>query len=400
MVYQRNIVPIINHFNHQRHPIILEQKYHKMSESAFSFFRGTAHLFYQDLAATSLFSQSPSTWICGDLHLENFGTYKGDDRQIYFGINDFDEGSLAPCTWDVSRLVTSIFVAADSLQIDPGTAHELAESYLAKYTSCLRSGQMRAIYRDNSQGMVADLLADIQGRDRSEWLDERTKLDGNVRSLKIDGKKLVAIDPQQRYQGIEAIAKWAKNQTKPEFFNAIDVGYRVAGTSSLGLDRYLFLVEGNGSPDRNYLLDLKEQPLAAIHPYLRRSQPEWQNQATRVMTIQNLVQIAPPALMGAIEWNAKSYLLRELQPTQDKIDLMKTEGKPNKLGKILDTMAIVTAAAHLHGSGKKGADPAQSLMDFADHPDWHQDILTTAANYAKQVQLDYQSFCDAMIPKQ
>jgi uncharacterized protein (DUF2252 family) len=388
---QRNVEQIIRDFNSQRNPENLNYKYQKMSQDAFSFFRGTCHLFYSDLIEQISTLSSPKVWICGDLHLENFGGYKGDDRQIYFGINDFDEGTLAPCSWDLLRLVTSIFVAADSLKIDESIAIDLSISLLSNYTNYLKSGQVRAIHRHNSQGMVEDLLADLEERQRSDWLDDRTELNNNLRSLKIIEGKVKPIDNLTRQTTIAVVENWAKNRLQPDFFKVIDVANRIAGNSSLGLDRYLLLVEGNGSPDRNYLLDLKEQPTSVLQPYLS-SQPTWQNEATRVTTIQNFFQIAPPALMDAIAFNGKSYVLRELQPTQDKIDLSLTEGKPNKLAKIIDTIAIVTAAAHLHGSGKKGADTAQSLMDFANNSDWHQPILTIAKNYVQQVHIDYQNW--------
>ncbi|NJK53097.1 MAG: DUF2252 family protein, partial [Leptolyngbyaceae cyanobacterium SU_3_3] len=68
--------------------------------NAFVFLRGSCHLFYEDLPTDSRLDAAPHTWICGDLHLQNFGSYKGDDRLVYFDINDFDEAALAPCTWD------------------------------------------------------------------------------------------------------------------------------------------------------------------------------------------------------------------------------------------------------------------------------------------------------------
>ncbi|MFM6271696.1 MAG: DUF2252 family protein, partial [Dolichospermum sp.] len=73
----------------------------------FYFFRGTCHLFYEDLSENSGMNLAPLTWICGDLHLENFGSYKGNNRLVYFDINDFDEAVIAPCTWEIVRFITS-----------------------------------------------------------------------------------------------------------------------------------------------------------------------------------------------------------------------------------------------------------------------------------------------------
>ncbi len=91
-----------------------------MTENAFRFFRGTCHLFYEDLAAANGFPRCPlGGWICGDLHLENFGSFRSGNDQVYFDLNDFDEAALAPMTWEAVRLVTSIFIGFESLGIEP-----------------------------------------------------------------------------------------------------------------------------------------------------------------------------------------------------------------------------------------------------------------------------------------
>ena len=73
---------------------MLPMKYEAMAENAFRFYRGTCHLFYEDLVVADPLPFSPQVWICGDLHLENFGSYKGDNKLLYFDLNDFDEGLL------------------------------------------------------------------------------------------------------------------------------------------------------------------------------------------------------------------------------------------------------------------------------------------------------------------
>ena len=101
-------------FNENRLPEYTAMKYQLMAENAFRFFRGTCHLFYEDLGQAQALTGSPLSWICGDLHLENFGTYKGDNRLVYFDVNDFDEGVLAPALWEVVRMLTSIFTGCES----------------------------------------------------------------------------------------------------------------------------------------------------------------------------------------------------------------------------------------------------------------------------------------------
>jgi uncharacterized protein (DUF2252 family) len=392
---ERDVWQAIQAFDRGRDVNILALKYAKLRNSAFVFFRGTCHLFYQDLPQQFITTPVPKVWICGDLHLENFGTYKGEDRQIYFGINDFDEGALAPCTWDVLRLLTSIFLAADSLNVDSSGAKKLARTYLSHYVNTLKLGQSETIVETNADGIVQSLLAELQQRKRRDLLGKRTELIGKRRQLKFDRDKTLTIAPERVKLVNQAIDNWAKTQADPDFYEVLDVGFRIAGTGSLGLDRYLILVTGKGLPDRNYLLDFKQQTTSALQPYLA-AQPSWNNQAMRVMRVQELVQLAPPALMAAIEFDNSSYLLRELQPTQDKINLNPDEITPAQLEQLIVTMARVTASAHLHSSGKYGAASATDLVSFGYDLTWQQDILNYARNYARQVQLDYRSFCQTI----
>ena len=88
----------ITTYNYGRDPERLSRKYAAMRADVFAFLRGTCHLFYEDWPHISTLNDAPRTWICGDLHLENFGSYKGDNRLTYFDLNDFDEAILAPCT--------------------------------------------------------------------------------------------------------------------------------------------------------------------------------------------------------------------------------------------------------------------------------------------------------------
>ena len=91
-----NVIREIQAYNAGRDPERLALKYQKMRSSPFGFLRASCHLFYARLPKTELFKAAPLTWICGDLHLENFGSYKGNNRLSYFDLNDFDEAALAP----------------------------------------------------------------------------------------------------------------------------------------------------------------------------------------------------------------------------------------------------------------------------------------------------------------
>jgi uncharacterized protein (DUF2252 family) len=396
----RDVWQLIQAFNQQRNPELVQKKYSKLADDAFSFFRGTCHLFYHDLPIDLTVRTAPNVWICGDLHLENFGTYKGDDREIYFGINDFDESNLAPCTWDLARLSTSIFLAADNLELKKVVAIGLVQSYLTSYSNALATGEIAVAIDRDTGSAIGELIDSLRQRKRVDFLNKRTEIIKDRRHLKLEKDKTLKIDKQHREEIAQVIYEWAKTQPNPEFFEVLDVGFRLAGIGSLGLDRYLILVAGKGSPDRNYLLDFKQQPDSALQPYLTTPQPQWKNSATRVMRAQQMVQSSPPALLAAIpqrggyanEYNNSSYLLRELQPTADKLSLEANKRKLSHLEQSIDIMAQVTAAGHLRSNTKLGASSEKDLIAFGTNLDWQQQILIYAENYASQVRLDYQDF--------
>ena len=55
-------------------------------------------------------------WILGDMHLENVGAYQTDAKEVVFGLNDFDEATVAPLRHDVLRFSTSVLLAARAFE--------------------------------------------------------------------------------------------------------------------------------------------------------------------------------------------------------------------------------------------------------------------------------------------
>src|SRR6201996_9641555 len=145
-------------FNDGLLPEMVQLKYDAMSENAFRFFRGTCHLFYEDLAAAKPLPLSPLAWICGDLHLENFGSFRGENGLVYFGLNDFDEGLLAPAAYEVVRMVTSIFIAFDNLGFEPEKALKMAQLFVGTYSATLAKGKAISIDPRTARGVVCDFL--------------------------------------------------------------------------------------------------------------------------------------------------------------------------------------------------------------------------------------------------
>src|ERR1700754_2331135 len=145
-------------FNAGLLPEKVQLKYEAMAENVFRFFRGTCHLFYEDLAAAEPLPLSPLAWICGDLHLENYGSYKADNKLVYFDLNDFDESILAPALWEVARMTTSICIAFDELGIEPEKAANMAQLFVKTYAATLCKGKATSIEPRTAKGIVCDFL--------------------------------------------------------------------------------------------------------------------------------------------------------------------------------------------------------------------------------------------------
>ena len=391
----RNVVAQIRAFNQDRDPQLLKLKYQTMASNAFAFLRGSCHLFYQDIPADAAIDQMPPVWLCGDLHLQNFGSYRGDDRLVYFDINDFDESVLAPCSWDAARFLTSILVGAHTLGISNEEAQGLCKCFLESYTAALKTGKACTIHQETATGLVRELLKSLRKRDRKTFLTQRTELKSNQHKLKIIPGKTFPVTLEEREKITTLIDKWAASQPNPKFFKVLDVAHRIAGTGSLGLDRYVLLVEGNGSPYRNYLLDLKAARASSLYVHLQR-QPVWTSEADRITAIQHRFQESPPALLNSLKLDGKSYVLRELQPTDDRVDLTHWNGKIKRLEKIIQTMAETTAWGQLRSGGRQGSAIADDLIAFAeDANNWHNLLLDYSRAYATQIEADFIEFQEA-----
>jgi uncharacterized protein (DUF2252 family) len=392
----RFILDKIQNFNSDRTPERVRLKFERMSMDSFAFFRGTCHLFYEDWPAQSVLNSAPLVWVCGDLHMMNFGSYKGDNRLVYFDMNDFDEAVLAPCTWDLARFLTSVWLACRNMKLADLNASNMCQAYLRAYTAALSDGKARVVEAATAEGIVKELLDAVAARKRKDFVEKRTEKKDGQRHLILDGKHTAPVTLEERERVLRHITSWAERQVDPGFFKVLDVAHRIAGVGSLGVDRYLLLVEGKGSPDQNYLIDLKEEKSSSLHPYLRWPQPAWTNEAERVAALQHRVQGTSPALLAPLQIEDKPYLMHELQPDQDKVDLTQWEEKPHRLEKLMETMGKVTAWGQLRSSGRQGSSIADELISFAMAPDWHEELLNYAKQYASQAEADYQQWCSSL----
>ena len=118
----------------------LRLKHQRMAEAVFPFLRATFYRWMQIWPEIcSDLARAPEVLAVGDLHVENFGTWRDIEGRLVWGVNDFDEASVLPYTIDLVRLATSAILAIETghLTLRPKVA---CASMLQGYEDSLTQG--------------------------------------------------------------------------------------------------------------------------------------------------------------------------------------------------------------------------------------------------------------------
>ena len=113
----------------------LKHKHERMGEDAFAFLRATYFRWAKGIGSICPeLLAAPKTLCVGDLHVENFGTWRDIEGRWIWGVNDFDEAAEMPYVFDLVRLATSMRLAPDKTL----TGQQLAELILDGYRKGLK----------------------------------------------------------------------------------------------------------------------------------------------------------------------------------------------------------------------------------------------------------------------
>ncbi|HET6159069.1 MAG TPA: DUF2252 family protein [Dongiaceae bacterium] len=379
-------------FNRGRDPELLALKYRKMAATAFGYFRGTNHLFHADWPGAAWLERMPAVWLNGDLHIENFGTYRGDNRLVYFDIGDFDDGALGPLGRDLLRFMVGVHMAGDEMGFAARRASELNRIFLEAYRAALIDGKARWIERRTAGGVIGELLVKLERRTQADLLAKRTILRKGKRRLRTDTGKALALSADERARVVQFMKRFGEGRAYPRFFKVLDVAQRIAGVGALGLKRYVVLVEGDGGHDGAALIDLKTQSGSTLTPLLKQRQPRFGSEAARVVAIENRMQAVGPAFLTAARIAGRSFTLRELQPSADKLDLSTTQPDRGAFESVIASMGELTAWAQLRCAGRDGAAQVDGLMTFARNAGWPRPLIALAKDWAARIHADWQGF--------
>jgi len=384
-----NVSKKIIAYNKSRLPNMIPLKYKAMAENLFRFYRGTNHLFCEDIKTLQL-PASPIGWLSGDLHLENFGSFKSDNRLVYFDLNDFDEAILGPLSYELLRMTTSIFIAFETLQIEQKRALNMAQLFLKNYSKVLAKGKTNYIEPHTAKGIVCEFLTKASKRNLKSILKKRTEQKKH-RQLALSDPRHFKLPRSFKKELFEHITGWLKQDgDSPYNYKPIDAAFRLAGTGSIGLKRYVILLKSlNDTGEKYLLIDMKQSALPAWKICIHTKQPFWPSEAERIIKIQQRMQNRPPALLSATIFKGEPFVIQEMQPTEDSINLNLIKEEYRNMYQVIDDMAMLTASSHLRSSGQQGSCITDTLISFGLQENWQEIILQSSIKYAHQVKTDY-----------
>jgi uncharacterized protein (DUF2252 family) len=204
----------------------LRRKHAAMAEDLFSFLRATYFRWAQHwpVACRELVT-APQVLAVGDLHIENFGTWRDIEGRLVWGVNDLDEAWPLPYTNDLVRVAASALLAAKGGQLSVDRT-ECCEALLDGYSAALAEGGRPFVLAER-HGPLREMAVARLKDSEAFWA------------------KLDALRPMRT--SVPRGAKKALGQLLPEG-NVLPVRYvhRLAGLGSLGRQRIAAIAEWRG----------------------------------------------------------------------------------------------------------------------------------------------------------
>ena len=388
-------------FNQGRKPALLQLKLQKMRADPFTFFRGADHLFCRDWPELQPLDPGPDVLICGDLHLENFGANRTKEGDFRYDLNDFDEAVVAPCSFDVVRCTASIILASEQWRLKPSQATGMALAFLENYRDAVlkavSTGTVHEIVPHGGHGPIQEILGSTAIATQAQLLKAKTRRKGDGRLLiRRTGTELDV--SRKRFDRVTAALKLhGQRLGKPEAFKVHDVVFRIAGVGSLGVRRYLALVEGAGAPDGYQLLDIKEcGPSAAAACATDTLADIEGDEARRVVLSQTILQGHAAVGLDVLKVGRRSYRMREMIPIENRSSLDRFQHQPERLRRAIERAGRLTASSQLRGARfNPDHDRWPDVARWAAGPSLDA-VLAAAARFTERTNRQHAEFSSAI----
>ena len=140
----------------------LKFKHQRMTEGVFPFLRATFYRWSQLWPENCPeLANVPVALAVGDLHVENFGTWRDVEGRLVWGINDFDEVCEMPYAVDLVRLATSALLAAGE-GISACKSADACAAILEGYTEGIQSGGQPFVLAERHHGLRSLALNELR----------------------------------------------------------------------------------------------------------------------------------------------------------------------------------------------------------------------------------------------
>ncbi len=259
---------------------------------------------------------APRILCVGDIHIENFGTWRDAEGRLAWGVNDFDEAEILPYTNDLVRLCTSVVLA---VSMPPA---RVCVRVLKGYRRSLQVGGAPFILGGADHEWLAN-LAEIRAKDASDFWN-------GMESFK-------RVTPSRTVQPL-------LTRALPKPLSDLRFVHRPAGLGSLGRQRFAAIARwGGGFVAR----EVKTLTTSAAH---------WQSNeykaATRIRygeILEHAVRAHDPSLSVH-----KGWVLRRLAPDSRKIEIEELRRSAD-LNQFLEAMGWELGNIHLSTPKQRNA---------------------------------------------
>lgn len=392
---------------------LVPERYRRMSQSAFTFYRGAAGIMAQDLSGipvTGIRLQS-----CGDAHLMNFGSFASPEGIPVFDINDFDETLRAPFEWDVKRLATSVILAGHQAGLKKSACHALARQTATAYREHV--GTLAELTPLEAWSSRIDLKRAVAGidakpaRHQAEKRLEQALDDGRagygLAVQRKDGSWHIAekpplLRPLSRHE-LHAEAAFSRygetlreeQRVLYERYRLRDVALKVVGIGSVGtLCAIALFTTADGAP---LLLQIKEAQKSVLEQYGGASPGDPSpgthpvaNQGQRVVTGQRIMQAVSDPFLG---WTQAQVDGRQLYVRRLKDSRLASVGTEIEEALPFTTRLCGQALARAH---LRSGDGAMLAGYLGGGDTFDEAIADFAEAYAAQTEDDYATFLAAI----
>lgn len=401
-----------------RDPVGFRRRFRKMAADPFTFYRGSAFLFYADMDRLPdpwADERTSRVWIQGDLHAENFGTYMDGTGTLIFDVNDFDEAYLGHFAWDLQRLAASIALLGWRKALPDEVIEEFVRQTAFAYLEQVHAFSARegdadfALRLDTTDGAVHRVLQNARLRSRHVMLESMTETAGYTRRFR-EGSGIRRLESGERADVVAAYERYL--DTIPEDKRMRGVAYTVKdvvgrsgfGIGSAGLPAYNVLIEGaNEALENDLVLSMKQGNVAApsrivhderIHEYFR-------HHGLRTAESQRALQAHADPLLGHTELHGCGYVVSELSPYEQDLDWGDLT-EPDDIAPVLRYLG--RAAAKIHCVSDSDSD--HTLVPFQTEAaienvvqgrenEFAQWLVRFAMEYADIARHDHRLFVEA-----